>query len=77
MRQHVHIARSLTGRIAAAVVALVTVTGCEARVAPPPAGAGYPPYLINTPVCAVDDFDDGGDCAAFGWAESRVHRPIP
>ena len=76
MPQHLHIARSLTGRIAAAVVAIV-VTGCGARIAPS-GEAGYPSDLINTPVCAaVDDFDDGGDCAAFGWAEGRVYRPVP
>jgi hypothetical protein len=75
MRQHLHIARSLTGLIAAAVIALVTVTGCEVRTAPSPVEAGYLSDLINTPVC-TEDFDDGLDCATFGWAESRVYRPI-
>ena len=80
MRQHLHIARSLTGRIAAAVVAIVIVTGCELRIAASPAEAGYLSDLINTPVCAADeDFDDGRACGAFGWAESslyRLYRPI-
>ena len=80
MRQHLHIARSLTGRIAVAVVAVVTVFGCEARIAPPSVEAGYPSDLINTPVCTADeDFDDGRDCSAFGWVAShlyRLYRPI-
>ena len=73
MRQHLHIARSLTGRIAAAVVAIVIVTGCEVRIAPSPVEAGYLSDLINTPVC-VEDFDDGLECSALGWAESRLYR---
>ena len=74
MRQHLHIARSLTGRIAAAVVAIVTVTGCG-RASIRPVEAGYPSDLINTPVC-VEDFDDGLECSALGWVESGLYRPI-
>ena len=75
MHPYLDIARGLTGRIAAAVVAIVIVTGCEVRIAASPAEAGYLSDLINTPVC-VEDFDDGLDCGTFAWAEGRLYRPI-
>ena len=77
MHKHLHIARGLAGRIAAAVVvAVVTVTCCEARTALLPVEAGYPSDLINTPVCpAVETFDDGRNCRTIGWPEGRAHSP--
>jgi hypothetical protein len=75
MRQHMHLANGLTGRIALAVlVAVVTATCCAARIAASPVEGGCPSEFINTPVC-VEDFDDGFDCGAFGWAESRLYIP--
>ena len=74
MRQHLHIARGLIGRIAAAVlVAVVTVACCEARTAAPsPVEAGYPSDLINTPVCAaVESFEEPRNCRTIARPEGR------